>query len=332
MSGRRARANRRARREAVSGRARDEIVAVDLDSDAKFRQLDQSLDEVVARAVDPPVSLPPVLYHYTTKSGLDGILTSAAMRATRLSANDPEEFRAADAAVLAAAQSMANSGSDRQRFIFTQMMKHYGKFKAASHVPGHLTCFSEVRDSDYFWQKAYTETGRGYCLGIRLLAEPPPDPVPGWAFALGRVEYGDSDLHAHFLKHFQAVVALVETVPLDTAQQRTKFTNLVVAAVFRIAAGVSVLRKTQQWQPEREWRRIAFARAGADARNAEEFPMRRGRARIALSEIIVGPMQDFQRARASVEEVLRSAGYVDGSSEWPAIVPSATTQAHLMAG
>ena len=187
-----------------------------------------------------------------------------------------------------------------------------------------LVCFSIARDDAGQW-KRYGDNGRGVCLGIRVLAEPPPTGLPG---ALVTVDYPEPSWRDNVTKCFQEICSI-----LTRAQVSTENIRMGLNALDRIAAHASISAKQRQWSVEREFRRVTLVpgkcrqklkgrqSAGKTQRYLSVSVRAEGK-RIALAEIMVGPNQNVDDVREGLEVLLAENGYTTESPEYPKITVS----------
>ena len=118
---------------------------------------------------------PPVLYHYTSWQGAEGILKTNTIWATSHDCtNDPAEIVAADETILKVARELRDGvKGPSSRDVLTKFIDNYPGLHVAKMVQIYLACFSVARDDRNQWC-AYADHGRGVALGLRVLDELPP--------------------------------------------------------------------------------------------------------------------------------------------------------------
>lgn len=291
-------------------------------SDAKAKRPELSVDKCVRRALERRGPDPKTIYHYTQAGGVAGILKSRQLRATsHRFTNDTAEFAAIDRAFRLSVTRAIAQVPAREAKVLGLALDHYPSLRAANVTHGFLTSFSTQRDVEGFWASAYTGFGTGFCLGVRVLSAPDEAlEVPGWALFSGHVVYSDAERATHLDALIRDLSRVATGAPPSVPD--SVVARQLASGVLRGTAAFAWLTKTSDWAWEQEWRRIAFANGfEVDARSVD-LPARTKSRRVRVSEIITGPLVDFDNAKAWLEHVLRDAGYVPGSEEWPTIVRS----------
>ena len=206
-------------------------------------------------------------------------------------------------------------------------LRHYDLEVIARIRTAYLSCFSIARDDESQW-KRYGESGKGVCLGIRVINEPAPESKEVFSRLL-QVIYSEDSLRRWFSDTFgKACAALNSYAPTDQNVQLT------LAILRGITAFASLTTKTSEWSSEQEVRHVTMdrfepgvkphVRISADGEEIRYLPvsLRVEGKLIALDEIIFGATQDFDEVRKRFEAVLASKGYVEGRVEYPRFVIS----------
>src|SRR5579864_6760669 len=124
--------------------------------------------------VVPPETRPPArLYHYTSQSGLLGILKSKTLWATRIQyLSDASEFRYTFKLWAEATQerqqrvTASDAGNSDFRSELTSILGELPRmFERFVRIPVHVACFSEDGDSLDLW-RAYCRSGPGFSIGF----------------------------------------------------------------------------------------------------------------------------------------------------------------------
>ena len=141
------------------------------------------------RAAEAPhAGSPPVLFHYTTWGGAQGILTSQRFWATAHDCtNDEAELISADDVIIEVARYLLKNATGAAAEVLRKF-EGYATLQVTRLISVCLTCFSVARDDEAQWRK-YGDNGRGVCLGIRVLNEPGPEDSSS---ALVKVDYSES--------------------------------------------------------------------------------------------------------------------------------------------
>ncbi len=119
-----------------------------------------------------PTDASNVLYHYTTRKGLDGILRSGGLRATyRMRMNDPGEFDCARSLVfdtlhmIGERHDLPPVGNSMASYAVKNLhliLKNSSEMSSA-----YCACLSFAADHPKQWE-TYAESGKGFALGIDI--------------------------------------------------------------------------------------------------------------------------------------------------------------------
>jgi hypothetical protein len=271
---------------------------------------------------------PEVLYHYTSWSGLRGILKSQRFWATAHDCtNDEGELKSADEVIMEVAVNLRKTTKGTASAVLDLFLDGYPKLQITHLTSVYLSCFSVARDLEEQWRR-YGDDGHGVCMGIKVLAEMGPQERRRGS-AIIKVEYSETTWRANLSDELQKLCRVLQRLP-GTA-------DVLESGLFefyRVAAFTSMGAKRQNWAVEQEYRRVTILHKDANVAPCEHISngktrrylptaVRAGGKKIALSEIIVGPNQDFDRVAQRVSELLTSAGYVADEMEYPKVARSA---------
>jgi hypothetical protein len=288
-----------------------------------------AVDRMFDRAVDDSfkVAMPEVLYHYTDWQGAEGILKSQQFWATAHDCtNDEAELRSADAIVMEVASDLRKRFTGAATAVLDLLLDGYKRLQVTELRTVYLSCFSVARDDSEQWRK-YADTGRGVCLGVRILNEPGPKETDR-ASAIIKVDYSEASWRANLAKNFSTICAFMQR-----ARNTSKNIELGLSALYRIAAFASIQAKQEKWEVEQEYRHTTIIFHEADVQPSERVTggktirflpvaVRANSKRIALAEIIVGPNQNCEEARQRLIRLLAECGYEIGQMEYPEITAS----------
>lgn len=273
------------------------------------------------------VAMPEVLYHYTGWQGAEGILKSQQFWETAHDCtNDEAELRSADAIVIEVAADLRKRFTGAAVTALNLLLDGYKRLQVTELRTVYLSCFSIARDDSEQWRK-YADSGRGVCLGVRILNEPGPKEVDR-ASAIVKVDYSEASWRANLAKNFSSICAVMQR-----ARDTSKNIELGLSALYRIAAFASIQAKQEKWEVEQEYRHATITFHEADVQPRERISggktirflpvaVRANGKRIALAEIIVGPNQNFEEARQRLIRLLADSGYSPDQMEFPEIMPS----------
>ena len=294
--------------------------------------LDRMFDRVVRGALE--VKPPEVLYHYTTWTGVKGILSSQRFWATAHDCtNDEAELVSADSVIIDAVNGLRQNSVGAAAEVLDLFIENYAREQVTLVIPVYLACFSVLQDDEEQW-KRYGDNGAGICLGIRMLKElPPEDPALG--SALIKVDYSESSWRQKVKANMGKVCAI-----LGRARTLPNNKKLGLSALYRIAAFASIMAKQPRWEVEQEYRHVTIVHPDARIEPKERYSegrtirylpilVREEGKRIAFAEVIIGPNQDIEGARTRLKEILANNRYRVGDIEYPAISTSALAPWHL---
>lgn len=288
-----------------------------------------AVDRIFDRTVNSifPTEVPKVLYHYTTWAGAEGIISSREFWATSHDCtNDEAELVSANSIIIEVVKSLRAGATRLTLQVLTEFLRNYQSVQVSQLIPTYLACFSALRDDKEQWTK-YADNGRGLCLGVQVLNEPPPDTF-GTAAQIVKVDYSESSWR-DFVRDSMGKICDMLNRALPTLRNQ----QLGLSALYRIAAFTSMMAKQQKWEVEQEYRHITMVHADADVKPRERqrngttirylpVMVRAGAKHIAFGEILIGPNQDAEAASDRLRRILDAAGYKPGDMEYPAIVPS----------
>jgi hypothetical protein len=267
---------------------------------------------------------PEVLYHYTSWSGLEGILRSQRFWATAHDCtNDEAELKSADEVILEVARGLRRTAKGTAALVLDLFLDGYPKLQMTHLSTVYLCCFSVARDLEEQWRR-YGDDGNGFCVGIRVLEEAGPvEHQRGTAIV--KVEYSESSWRENVAEAFRQTCRVLERLPA-----RKEVLELGLFAFYRSAAFTSMSAKREGWAVEQEYRRVTLVHRDANIVPCERVSKRKtirylptvvraNGKRIALAEIIIGPNQDFSPCAERVRELLAATGYAVGAMEYPEI-------------
>ena len=285
--------------------------------------LDRMLDGIVNEAFK--VEAPEVLYHYTSWSGVEGILKSRQFWATAHDCtNDEAELRSADEIITEVARDLRTDSKGAAAVTLDKFLEGYPKLQITQLRTVYLSCFSISRDDQEQWRK-YADDGRGVCLGIRVLDEEPPAETDR-ATKLARVDYSEASLRSTLSAEFKKSLTL-----LERAQITRHNIELGLLALHRTAAFAAITAKQAKWAAEQEYRRMTVLHreasvepkvrmSGGKAIRYLTTEVRAHGRKVALAEVIIGPNQVAEQARERFVKLLADCGYETNDMEYPEIV------------
>jgi hypothetical protein len=285
--------------------------------------LDRMFDRVVHDRGG--VAAPPFVYHYTTWEGTEGILSSQRFwAAAHDCTNDEAELVSADSIIIEVAEDLRRSATGTAAKVLDSFLDEYPKRQITKLMRVCLACFSLARDDESQWRR-YGDDGRGVCMGIRVLNEPPPKNPPA---ALVIVDYSESSWRDTVRGKFEEICSV-----LSRAEGSLLNCRLGVSALNRIAAFASMTAKRSKWAGEQEVRHVTLVPHNSDIQLKEReslgqvkwylpIPVRADGKRIALSEVIIGPNRNAEDTREQLKTLLADSGYRIDDMEYPKITVS----------
>lgn len=279
------------------------------------------LDKTVRRAFasEPP----PVLYHYTSWNGAEGILSSRQVRHTSWNCtNDKAELTSADEAIVATATNLMKTTMGRGRYLLQKFVTNYQANHVTEVVPRiYLACFSEAPDIENQWQH-YACDGHGLCLGFRVLTGEYAPEDGGVVIQLAKVDYTEVSWREKVSAGFRSVCRTFNFFTASSRADQLSADALALTAMYQIAASAATTAKKPNWSAEREWRTLAMLRKGhtiqpqvSRGRTYIQLYLREPGKLLLFEEIIVGKAKDQQR----LQDLLSTNGYPHYSATLPRI-------------
>lgn len=266
------------------------------------------------------MSEPANLYHYTSGTGLLGIVDSDSVWATQIHyLNDSKEFQHAIDLAKEVLDATPMDSEPTDRLAIKQNLS-----LALDNLSGlgiYVACFSEAPDSLSQW-RGYCAPGFGYCLGF-VKSELQACAL-GQGFNLGQCIY-DERQQRESIKIWVNFAIRAITAQRDHNEDAREFTYRYMSAFARIAP----LFKHHSFKDEREWRLTSLI-AASDQR-IKLRPMRSMLAPYVsiklnlreggnlFSDLTVGPTPHKELARNAVEHLKGRGPFQNGirSSEVP---------------
>ncbi len=273
---------------------------------------------------DTPGERPPeILYHYTTQSGLLGIIKSKEIWATHFRhLNDTQEFELARRLFDSRLQDSKHQLADKLR----------NALKNVGHLENHqfLASFSEAPDSLPQW-RAYAHSEPGYALGFDGASIQLPE-----NFEMVKCLY-------ELEEQIQAIDTLIAQILGDLEKEASSEVVTKATALYRLNE-VALTIKDRHFKEEKEWRIVSHHlpdeprfKDGDPKSNCPESPLafRQGKSGIIpyrgislkdsngefpLKQIVVGPNADLKRSVRSVRSLLENQG-LDGVKVIPSGIP-----------
>ncbi|HEX3821211.1 MAG TPA: hypothetical protein VHW45_12815 [Candidatus Sulfotelmatobacter sp.] len=274
----------------------------------------------------PKEGAPSILYHYTSWDAAKAILASRQFWATSHDCtNDTAELVSADQVIIEVAKELLREATGVTAEVLRMFIDSYSKLHVTRVISICLACFSESRDDPSQWDN-YGDGGRGLCLGIKVVNEPPPLDPPT---ALIKVDYSESSWRTELKKSFGDMCAV-----LSRARASRHNLELGLNAFLRQAAFMSISAKQARWAGEREFRRVTLVTRKSGITLSERVTpdgvkrylpvsVRTEGKLIALAEVIVGPNRNFEESRQEMQKYLGEIGYQLTAVEYPEFVRSA---------
>lgn len=294
-----------------SGKAKEEV----LEFARSLRESLRDLDPIKRRG-------PRVLYHYTTSVGIAGILSSGHLRATNFSfLNDASEFRYGVNVVLERFEAEARKRTPQNTWpLLVGVGGDVLLREMVSLSETYLVCFTERRDDLSQWRGYGGGTDR-FCVGFDV------------ARLLNGVNCSFAPVTYSRRKQLRILDAYINTTYAELERSGLQKSDPLIAATVHVLCRwiIEVLSffKDSHFSSEREWRAVQ----NLDRISKDElyFDTTTGTIRpyirlfetdtnLPITEIIVQSARQDERARKSIELLLRRYGY-DGVKIFDSKVP-----------
>jgi Protein of unknown function (DUF2971) len=263
---------------------------------------------------------PPVLYHYTSISGLQGILASRSLHATAVHyLNDSEEFRRA----LGQARSYLKETAESYSASQSENDLYYGAFltilqQSMQRIMDLNVCvfsFSEEADLLSQW-RAYSPPDSGYCLGFRstdLRAT-----LHALGHRLGPCTYGADQQQELVWEAVEAAISPYRDQP--PTMSSADLAQSVVPALFNSLLNIAPFVKHPLFEAEKEWRivtrpipdgEMVFRIGRLMLMPYTSIALASGASVFPLAKIVIGPTPHPSLAERAVRGLLVPLGLHD---------------------
>lgn len=270
-----------------------------------------------AISLNPKDAVPGNLYHYTSASGLFGILNSGILRASNFSyLNDATEVRYGESIVREALADFIRESSGRSKTILEATATTLDQL--GSHLEFYMTCFCVESDLLSQWRGYGSTTGR-FCISFET--EELFYQTPSLKYHLDRVTYERTE-QLDKIKTIisRAVKAAQEMEQLDAAAQKECAKGICGVLFDKLIREICFF-KHPGFSEEREWRavhefedasKIRFEPSGGSIRPyVELFSGAGDQPTLPISRIVVGSSHLAQQSKKSVQLLLTARGYAD---------------------
>ena len=289
-----------------------------------------------------------IFYHYTSRTGLDGILKSGGLRATyRMRMNDAGEFDYARNLVFDTLNKIGRRHDIPP--VGNNLTTYTGKNldlilrNTVGMSSAYCACLSVVSDHPKQWE-TYAKNGKGFSLGIdlfKLLDNQRSSVESGKPFLFcAPVSYKETEQRDLVWRLVEAGIRDLQTFSEKCSQRPEDLTVLRNRVTKEIIDQLLVLIdfiKAPTYSSEREFRLIQDPNDGTlNARNIQHYKRDNetisfifmdlrmpDTKRLSLVEITVGPMASFQDEKVFLEGLLNELGYGSNYGDRPRITQSA---------
>ncbi|MBW2739497.1 MAG: DUF2971 domain-containing protein [Deltaproteobacteria bacterium] len=296
-----------------------------------------------------PTDASNVLYHYTTRTGLDGILKSGGLRATyRMRMNDAGEFDYARSLVfdtlnmIGERHDLPPVGNSLASYTSKNLdlrLKDTVEMSSA-----YCACLSVASDHPKQWE-TYAEGGKGFALGIdifKLLENQRSAVECGKPFLFcAPVSYKEAEQRDLVWRLVKAGINDLQTFsekcswqPEDLTALRNRITEEIILQLLVLIDFI----KAPTYSSERELRLILDPNdVTLKARNIQHYQRNNetisfifmdfrmpDTKRLSLAEIKIGPMASFYDEKVFLEGLLNELGYGSNYGDQPRITQSAS--------
>jgi len=306
-----------------------------------------TVGQVLQQYTRIPAEASNIFYHYTTRSGLDGILKRGGLRATyRMRMNDAREFDYARNVVYEALSKIGRRHDVPQvaRSLTTYIRKNLDKFLKDTTEMSRAYCACLTLSSDHPKQwESYAEDGEGFAIGFnlfRLLSNQILAVQRGEPYIFcAPVTYNESDQHDLVWRLVDAGIRDLQAFADTCSKESGDLTALRDRVTKEIVAQLLVLIdfiKAPTYASESEFRLILEPNDGTlIAPNLQHYkrdnetisfifmdlrmPDTR---RLPLVEIRVGANASFSDEKVFLEDLLNRLGYSSNFGDRPLITKS----------
>ena len=273
--------------------------------------LDAACDAIANRAFAP--ELPSTLWHYTTREGLEGILSTRKLWATdyRAQKTDELEFRHADEAILRLAEGLAAdetlSAWHRDRIqVWIGRLRNDPWRNAADRL--FITCFCDAGDSAHMWS-TFANEGTGFAFELVLLRESFVE--RNYGLMITQVDYDEESVTRRLR---DIVLKILDTSRAYHVKDRREADRITERQLWWVGTKAAVQCKGAKYAPDREWRRVATPRTPALILSSAgprrlEIPLRNGGRVPRVRTIRIGELAPVD-AEAQLAEFLAKHGYI----------------------
>lgn len=291
-----------------------------------------------------PTDASNILYHYTTRKGLDGILKSGGLRATyRIKMNDPGEFDYARSLVFETLNMIGESHNlpPVVKSLTLYAVKNLDlilkdSFEESS---AYCACLSFASDHPNQWA-TYAESGKGFALGIdifKLLENQYSAVAPGNPFLFcAPVIYKEAEQRELVWRLVEAGINDLQTFLEKCSRESENLTalrNRITKEIFSQLLVLINFIKAPNYSSERELRLMLDPNDNTlKVRNIQNFDRNNetisfivmdfsmpDTKRLSLKEIKIGPMASFNNEKKYLENLLNELGYGKNYEDRPLI-------------
>ena len=238
--------------------------------------------------------LPPVVYHYTQREGLQGIFDSQALWATSIRyLNDASEFSTAVQVADSVLEEIGANVSDNYKKTALDNFRSWIAPQNNQQYQAYVCSFSEDWNSLSQW-RSYCKAGDGYAIGFYTKALNELAPSQGFS-SLARCLYDELPQ--------KTLIQSLLTTELDQLRPDTDPKQFGVSCLWRFLQ-IAPLIKNKGFEEEREWRLIAALRPnpppGLSFRSGKSMlipyikfsltaTLNAGKADLPVREVVIGP-------------------------------------------
>ena len=288
-----------------------------------------------------------VFYHYTSRAGLEGILTSGGLRATnRLNMNDEGELVYA---IRIMYEVLEEVGQRRDLPSIVGSLAHWSRVnldrilsEAIDNSSSYCACLSVSPDDESQWRR-YADEGNGFAIGFnmhQILNAQGPRLKDGLPFLLcAPVTYEEGKQRDLPRRLVEAGIRDMQTFLAKCSQDSERLTALRDRVMKEIVVCIVTLIdfiKAPKYASEREMRLFLDPGDGTMKARDVQYYDRAGQSIpyifldlrspitgwLPLAQIKVGPKASFPQALDFVEHLLDDLGYGSDCKDRPPIVQS----------
>jgi hypothetical protein len=280
------------------------------------RELDNKIDVAVRSHFASPS--PAVVYHYTSRFGLEKIVEGRAIRATQHETlEDKLECVLAGEYIPEIVAELRGSKAYRHTAATDSLLGRAPQFyrlrrNATPKLDFHVSCFCLDAEREYLWRE-FGRKGEGYCLGLRVLADESHSVAKGTVAFTSPVEYRREAQLEILRSGWLKVLKLLNGY---SRRDDAVAVDIALVALGRVTTIADIVFKRESYSREQEWRLLVWPTESYEgleqyqdgSKRGVLWPLRAGKKLPYVESVHVGA-NTGRDAVAEVTEMLSKRGY-----------------------